>query len=45
MTATFLVSPVLAAGIMDLRPGLTIWTALTFLLLLVVLSKFAWGRS
>src|SRR5512135_816014 len=38
-----LVSPVLAAGIMDLRPGLTIWTALTFLLLLVVLSKFAWG--
>ncbi len=39
----FLVSPVLAAGIMDLRPGLSIWTALTFLLLLVVLSKFAWG--
>jgi F-type H+-transporting ATPase subunit b len=38
-----LVSPVLAAGIMDLRPGLSIWTALTFLLLLVVLSKFAWG--
>src|SRR5512146_2251505 len=40
---SFLVSPVLAAGIMDLRPGLSIWTALTFLLLLVVLSKFAWG--
>ena len=40
---TSLVSPALAAGIMDLRPGLTIWTALTFLLLLVVLSKFAWG--
>ncbi len=38
-----LVSPVLAAGIMDLRPGLSIWTALTFLLLLVLLSKFAWG--
>jgi F-type H+-transporting ATPase subunit b len=33
----------LAAGIMDLRPGLTIWTAITFLLLVVVLSKFAWG--
>ena len=39
---SFIVSPVLAAGIMDLRPGLSIWTALTFLLLLVVLSKFAW---
>ncbi len=38
-----LVSPVLAAGIMDLRPGLSIWTAITFLLLLVILSKFAWG--
>jgi F-type H+-transporting ATPase subunit b len=40
---SFLVSPVLAAGIMDLRPGLAIWTAITFLLLLVLLSKFAWG--
>ena len=41
---TFLApSPVLAAGIMDLQPGLTIWTAITFLLLLVLLSKFAWG--
>jgi F-type H+-transporting ATPase subunit b len=40
---TFFVAPVLAAGIMDLRPGLTIWTAITFLLLLVILSKFAWG--
>jgi F-type H+-transporting ATPase subunit b len=40
---SFAVSPLLAAGIMDLRPGLSIWTALTFLLLLVVLSKFAWG--
>ncbi len=40
---TFFVAPVLAAGIMDLRPGLTIWTAITFLLLLVLLSKFAWG--
>jgi F-type H+-transporting ATPase subunit b len=40
---SFVVSPVLAAGIMDLRPGLTIWTAITFLLLVVLLSKFAWG--
>jgi F-type H+-transporting ATPase subunit b len=41
MTSFF--SPVLAAGIMDLRPGLTLWTAITFLLLVVVLSKYAWG--
>ena len=40
---SLIVSPVLAAGIMDLRPGLTIWTAITFLLLVVLLSKFAWG--
>jgi len=37
------VTPVLAAGIMDLNPGLTIWTAITFLLLIVVLSKYAFG--
>jgi F-type H+-transporting ATPase subunit b len=37
------VPPVLAAGIMDLNPGLTLWTAITFLLLIVVLSKFAFG--
>jgi F-type H+-transporting ATPase subunit b len=37
-------SPVLAAGsITDLNPGLTIWTAITFALLLVVLSRYAWG--
>ncbi len=37
-------TPVLAAGgITDLNPGLTLWTAITFLLLLVVLSRFAWG--
>jgi F-type H+-transporting ATPase subunit b len=40
---SFVASKVLAAGIMDLRPGLTIWTAITFLLLVVLLSKFAWG--
>ncbi len=38
-----LVTPVLAAGIMDLNPGLTLWTAITFLVLIVVLGKFAWG--
>jgi F-type H+-transporting ATPase subunit b len=37
------VPPVLAAGIMDLNPGLTLWTAITFLLLIVVLSKYAFG--
>ena len=37
-------SPVLAAGgITDLNPGLTLWTGITFLVLLVVLSRFAWG--
>ena len=37
------VTPVLAAGIMDLNPGLTLWTAITFLILIVVLGKFAFG--
>ncbi|HEX8910139.1 MAG TPA: F0F1 ATP synthase subunit B [Anaeromyxobacteraceae bacterium] len=37
------ITPVLAAGIMDLNPGLTLWTAITFLVLIVVLGKFAWG--
>ncbi len=37
-------TPVLAAGgITDLNPGLTLWTAITFVFLLVVLSRFAWG--
>ncbi|ACG75676.1 ATP synthase F0, B subunit [Anaeromyxobacter sp. K] len=36
--------PVLAAGgIADINPGLTLWTAITFLVMLVVLGKFAWG--
>lgn len=36
--------PVLAAGsITDINPGLTLWTGITFLVLLVVLGKFAWG--
>jgi F-type H+-transporting ATPase subunit b len=37
------IAPPLAAGIMDLNPGLTLWTAITFLVLLVVLQRFAWG--
>ena len=36
-------SPVLAAGIMDLNPGLSLWTAITFLVLIGVLWKFAFG--
>jgi F-type H+-transporting ATPase subunit b len=37
-------APVLAAGTLtDINPGLTLWAAITFLLLLVVLSRFAWG--
>ncbi|MEI7704850.1 MAG: F0F1 ATP synthase subunit B [Deltaproteobacteria bacterium] len=38
-----LASPVIAAGIMDLNPGLTLWTAITFLFLILVLWKFAFG--
>ena len=37
-------APVLAAGgLTDINPGLTLWTGITFLVLLVVLGKFAWG--
>lgn len=36
-------APVLAAGIMDLNPGLTLWTAITFLILILVLARVAWG--
>ena len=39
----FAASPVLAAGIMDLNPGLTLWTAITFILLIFVLGKYAFG--
>ena len=38
-----LVTPVLAAGLLDLNPGLTLWTGLTFLALILVLAKFAFG--
>ena len=34
---------VLAAGITDINPGLTIWTGITFVILLFVLRRFAWG--
>lgn len=38
------VMPVFAAGgITSINPGLTLWTGITFLLLLAVLAKFAWG--
>ena len=37
------VTPVLAAGIADINPGLTLWAAITFVALLIVLAKFAWG--
>jgi F-type H+-transporting ATPase subunit b len=37
-------APVLAAGALtDINPGLTLWAAITFLLLVVVLGRFAWG--
>lgn len=37
-------APVLAAGgLTDINPGLTLWTGITFIVLLFVLGKFAWG--
>ena len=43
--AFFAVTPPLLAarGVTGLDPGLTLWTGITFLVLLVVLGKFAWG--
>ena len=32
-----------AGGITDINPGLTLWTGITFVILLVVLRHFAWG--
>ncbi len=44
MTSFAILTPILAAGgIADINPGLTLWTGITFLVLLVVLGKFAWG--
>ena len=34
---------VLAAGITDINVALSIWTAVTFAILILVLGKFAWG--
>ena len=34
---------VVAASLTDVNFALAFWTALTFLILLVVLGKFAWG--
>src|SRR5512140_1214660 len=43
MASIVTMSPVLAAGALtDINPGLTLWTAITFLVLVVVRSKFAW---
>ncbi len=42
--ASFTLMPVLAAGgIANINPGLTLWTGITFLVLLFVLRRFAWG--
>jgi F-type H+-transporting ATPase subunit b len=44
MSAVAALPTVLAAGgITDINPGLTIWTGITFLVLLLVLRRFAWG--
>ena len=34
---------VLAAGITDINVALSVWTAVTFAILILVLGKFAWG--
>jgi len=34
---------VLASTFTDVKPGLIIWTWITFLIVLVILKKFAWG--
>src|SRR6476619_41530 len=33
----------LGAGLTDINTALSVWTAITFLLLIIVLGKFAWG--
>ena len=32
-----------AAGLTDINVALVVWTTITFLLLIIVLGKFAWG--
>ncbi|ARM31727.1 F0F1 ATP synthase subunit B [Prosthecochloris sp. HL-130-GSB] len=34
---------VLSGGLLDPHPGLIFWTALTFVIVLLILRKFAWG--
>ncbi len=36
-------SPILAAGLLDANFGLAIWLIIAFVLLLILLRKFAWG--
>ncbi len=44
MSAAAALPTVLAAGgLTTINPGLTLWTGITFLLLLLVLRRFAWG--
>jgi F-type H+-transporting ATPase subunit b len=44
MAPLFPVTTVLAAGgITDINVGLTMWTGITFLILLAVLKRYAWG--
>lgn len=43
MTSLPIVPVFAAGGIADINPGLTLWTGITFIVLLVVLRKFAWG--
>lgn len=32
-----------AGGLLDVNPGLLIWTLITFLIVVFILKKFAWG--
>jgi F-type H+-transporting ATPase subunit b len=44
MASSPLLLPALAAGALtDINPGLTLWTAITFVFLVIVLGRFAWG--
>jgi F-type H+-transporting ATPase subunit b len=44
MASLATLTPVFAAGALtEINPGLTLWTGITFLVLLAVLARFAWG--
>jgi hypothetical protein len=32
-------------GLLDVNPGLMIWTVITFIILLLILKKVAWNQS